>query len=116
MDEMTIGEISRSLARLEESQSKQTVKLDEIKEQTVKTNGYVGRHEVRLAGLDREVRDLKRAHPQTPNHLPSTPVATNEGESIQIKVSNKVWVAICTGVGLASPIVFEWLKSVFSRP
>lgn len=59
MDEMTIGEISRSLARLERSQSEQTVKLDEIKSQTVKTNGYVGRHEERLNGLDREIRDLK---------------------------------------------------------
>lgn len=56
---MTTGEISRSLARLERSQHEQTVKLDEIKSQTVKTNGYVGRHEERLNGLDREILDLK---------------------------------------------------------
>ena len=61
MDEMTIGEISRSLVRLEKSQGEQTIKLDEIKSQTVKTNGFVGRHEERLSVLDREVRDLKRA-------------------------------------------------------
>lgn len=60
MDEMTIGEISRSLARLEKSQHEQTEKLDEIRDQTVKTNGYVGRHEERLNVLDREVRDIKR--------------------------------------------------------
>ncbi len=65
MDEMTIGEISRSLARLEKSQYEQSVKLDEIQDQTSKTNGYVGRHEERLNGIDREIKDLKgrRVHP-----------------------------------------------------
>lgn len=62
MDEMTIGEISRSLARLETSQREQIEKLDEIKDQTSKTNGYVGDHERRLNRLDEEVRDLKRPH------------------------------------------------------
>lgn len=65
MDEMTIGEISRSLARLEQSQDKQTAMIAVIQTQTVKTNGYVGRHEERLNGLDREMRDIKqtpRAH------------------------------------------------------
>ncbi len=115
MDEMTIGEIGRSLARLEASQVEQNEKLDVIKEQTIKTNGTVGRHEVRLGVLDREMREMRRAHPPTPHQLPTLPVATNEGEAIQIKVSNKVWTAICAGVALASPIVFEWLKSLFAR-
>lgn len=60
---VSIGEIGRSLARLEAAQGRHEEKLDEIKEQTLKTNGYVGRHEERLNGLDREVRDLKGRRP-----------------------------------------------------
>ena len=60
MDEMTNGEIARALARLEKSQDEQMVKLDEIKEQTTKTNGHVARHEDKLFAHDREIRDLRR--------------------------------------------------------
>jgi hypothetical protein len=54
-DEMTPGEIGRSLKRLEDSQALQTRTLGEIKEQTTKTNG-------RVTALERDVRDLKRDH------------------------------------------------------
>lgn len=60
MDAMTVGEIGRSLTRLETSQREQTEKLDAIKEQTTKTNGAVIRHEEKLQAHDREIRDLKR--------------------------------------------------------
>lgn len=60
MNEMTVGEIGRSLTRLEESQRRQTDLLDEIKEQTTKTNGSVIRHEEWLKRHDTEFRDLKR--------------------------------------------------------
>lgn len=52
MDDITPGEISRSLKRLEDSQQRQTETLDEIKEQTTKTNG-------RVSGHDREIKDIK---------------------------------------------------------
>jgi uncharacterized coiled-coil protein SlyX len=87
MDEMTIGEITRSLARLEKSQAEQTTKLDEIKTQTVKTNGYVGRHEVRLDGLDREVRDLKRA-PVVEDH--SLTRVSDRTDAMTLTIPNKV--------------------------
>lgn len=55
VDEMTPGEIRRSLKRLEDSQALQTKTLGEIKEQTTKTNG-------RVDTLERDVRELKRDH------------------------------------------------------
>jgi hypothetical protein len=60
-DEITIGEIGRSLVRLEESQKDQTLKLEEIKEQTTETNGSLIRHDEWLKRHDTEIRDLKRA-------------------------------------------------------
>ena len=103
MDEMTIGEISRSLARLEKSQSEQTSKLDEIKEQTVKTNGYVGRHEVRLNGLDREMRDLKREH----HHAP--PAVPDAGESFGVKISPGMWKLIAAALGAGGAFLLQKL-------
>lgn len=58
---MAAGEVGRSLERIEASLWAHGQKIDDIKEQTAKTNGYVGRHEERLNGIDREMRDLKRA-------------------------------------------------------
>lgn len=63
MDEMmNIGEIGRSLTRLENSQREQNEKLDEIRDQTMKTNGTLLVHEERLKFL--ESRDRRRAHHQ----------------------------------------------------
>lgn len=107
MDEMTIGEISRSLARLEKSQSEQTVKLDEIKEETSKTNGYVGRHEVRLNGLDREIRDIKRAHHHPPT--PPGPPSPYAGESFSAKISPGIWKLIAAGAGAAGAMLLQKL-------
>ncbi len=43
MDEMTAGEIRRTLERLERASDAHGVKLDDIKEQTTKTNGRTTR-------------------------------------------------------------------------
>lgn len=117
-DEMQLGEIGRALERLEEGQRAHGDKLDEIKEQTLKTNGAIGRHEVRLNVLDREMRDLKRERhaAPTPPALPSIPVSTNEGESIQIKISNKIWVAIVAAVMAVWPMIVDWIQEWWKRP
>ncbi len=110
-DEMNSGEISRVLARLERGQAAHGAKLDEIREQTMKTNGYVGRHEERLTMLDRDVRDLKLAAPPPPP--PSLPIMTPEGESLSIKISPKMWALIASafmGMSMFGPILAEWLK------
>lgn len=104
MDEMTIGEISRSLARLEKSQGEQTIKLDVIKEQTLKTNGFVARHEERL-----KVLESKESTPKT--------VVVPEGESLSIKISPKMWAGIVGGVSalsIAAPKIGEWIEKFFA--
>src|SRR4051812_9795322 len=67
-DEMSIGEIGRSLTRLELSQKVQTEKLDEITEQTTRTNGNLIRHDEWLKRHDSEIRDLKRGQPDGGSH------------------------------------------------
>lgn len=56
--DITLGEVYRLLQRQEEQ-------LGLILTEAKKTNGNVIRHEARLDGLDREVRDLKRRHAGT---------------------------------------------------
>lgn len=105
-DEMNAWEIGRTLARLEEAQKTHGEKLDEIKEQTMKTNGFVGRHEVRLDGLDRELRDFKRGsgHSPTPPSLPAEP-----GESFSVKISPAMWKLIAAGAGAIGAMLLQKL-------
>lgn len=98
MDEMTVGEIGRSLLRLETSQREQNEKLDEIKEQTAKTNGFVGRHEERLNGLDREVRDLKRGGHRTTHTLARQ---SDRPDATTFTIPNNVLKAIGVVLGAA---------------
>ena len=172
MDEMTSGEMSRSLARLEKSQGEQTTKLDEIKDQNageihslrkrvhdisniaqnlvmrdatmaVQVNNLVAlvtdhkseskafmgdaretlgtikeqvtRTNGRVDGHDDQIRDIKDTLAKREAHS-SLPVTTADGESISIKVSNKMWASLCGLSALLSPLVFEWLKKVFGGP
>ena len=62
MDELSLGEIGRALTRLEQGQTSHGEKLDEIRAQTVKTNGFVGRHEERRAAQQRSIASLQDDH------------------------------------------------------
>ena len=96
MDEMTIGEIARSLARLEASQREQTQKLDEIKEQTTKTNGSVLRHEDKLVAHDREIRDLKRSRA---THELKRATDTAEAITLSIPTNKKALTVMLSTAG-----------------
>lgn len=76
MDErdITLGEVYRLLQRQEEQ-------LGQILIETKKTNGNVIRHEARLDGLDREVRDLKRRHADTKPAPAAATVAPADSDS-----------------------------------
>ncbi len=109
-DEVTTGEIFRRLCDMDERYEK---KLDRIEQQVRTTNGRTTTLEANFENLKSEVRSMKG--PVTPPSLPSFPVTTNDGESITVKVSNKVWTGICAAVAVASPILVEKLKDWFGK-
>lgn len=78
MDEITIGEVGRSLGRLEDSQKVQNRKLDDIKEQTTMTNG-------RVTTLERDVRDLKQHRLERVHHDPAKR-ASDQSDVITINI------------------------------
>lgn len=101
-EDMTIGEIGRTLRRLEDSQSLQMTKLDEIKEQTTKTNGTVIRHEERLNSHDREIRDLKRSTPHPADSRQHTMRrAADQPGAMTLTVPKNTLIAIGVVLGTA---------------
>jgi hypothetical protein len=106
VDEMTPGEIGRSLKRLEDSQAIQTRTLGEIKEQTTRTNG-------RVTALERDVRDLKRD--QRIEHHESKRV-TDRSDIITVSipagvVSAKTVTTVLAGV--IAGLVAAWKAGLF---
>lgn len=108
-DDTTIGEVYRRLVDMDE---RYDTKLTRIEEQVRITNGRTTRLEERVELLKDQVR-----HPITPPALPSVPVTTNDGESLSIKISPKMWAAIVSGgavLWVAAQWAAEWLKG-FSK-
>ena len=94
MDDMTIGEVMRSLGRLEISQREQTAKLDNIDKQTTKTNSRVDRLETDVNSLkrDRDPRtgrhDLKRADDRTDVITVQIPAGVVSAKTVTFVVSS----------------------------
>jgi uncharacterized coiled-coil protein SlyX len=101
MDDLSPGEIFRSLKRLEDSQEAQTETLGEIKEQTTKTNGRVDR-------LEDDVRDLKnrRFHHRSDDN----------GEDLSMTISPRMWKFFVAGAATISPLIVEWVRRLVSTP
>lgn len=111
MDEIRLGEVVRSLARLENSQREQNDKLDEIREQTFKTNGTLLLHEQRLKDL--ESRDRRRAH----HHQHEMKRTTDRPDMIALyipagAVSPKVLALVISA--LVSGMIAAWKAGLFS--
>lgn len=106
-DEMTPGEIGRSLKRLEDSQAIQTKTLGEIKEQTTRTNG-------RVTTLERDVRDLKRDHrveqhdQRRATDKPDAITVTIPAGAINIKTVTMVTSGVIAG------LLAAWKAGLFS--
>ena len=106
MDEITVGEIARSLTRLEVSQRDQTEKLDVIKDQTTRTNG-------RVTALERDVRDLKH-DPRMVRHDPTRTADRTDVITVQIPagvVSAKTITMVISGV--LAGLLAAWKAGLF---
>ena len=103
-DDTTVGEIYRRLVDMDERYEK---KLDRIEEQVRLTNGRTTTLEANYDNLKSEIRSFRDLHPQTPPALPSVPVTTAEGESLSIKVSPKMWMAIVSAMS-ALWLLAQW--------
>lgn len=91
---VTIGEVYRLLLAMKEDHGQQ---LANIYVETRKTNGNVIRHEQRLDGIDREVRDLKRKPPATTTAGAALTAADDSGPGItkrDLKVIAVILVAM----------------------
>lgn len=100
--DITIGEVYR----LQQRQSEQ---LALILIETKKTNGNVIRHEARLDGLDREVRDLKR-RPVEPRS--AAPTADDDSAAGITKRDLKVVAGVLAAIDVAlrlGPTVVKFL-------
>lgn len=84
--DITIGEVVRLLQRQDEQ-------LALILAEAKKTNGNVIRHELRLDGLDREVRDLKR-RPAGPKPATGDDAAARDGIVITVPTNGKTIAAL----------------------
>ncbi len=68
-----------------------------------------GQWEERVDGIKSELRTLRSHHaPHTPPSLPSV----EPGESLSVKISPKLWVALAAAGGMWFPALIKWLGTL----
>lgn len=109
---VTLGEVYRRLVDIDE---RWDGKLDAIDRQVRITNGRTTTLEAEMKAVKADVQRL--TPPLTPQVL-STPVMTQEGESISVKVSPKMWAAFI----VAAPAAWyaltsfgKWIEQLLER-
>jgi hypothetical protein len=106
-DDVTVAEVYRLLGAM-------NLKLDSIDTQVRITNGRTTKLETEMIDVKEDVRDIKElaANP------PSVPIVNQEGESLSIKVSPKMWALIAAAFGsltVFGPVILEWVKSLLGQ-
>lgn len=107
-DDKTIGEVYRRLVDMDERYERT---LDRIETQVRTTNGRTTTLEANFANLKSAVGNLQ-AHMPTPTALP----VVDAGESISVKISPKIWVALAAAGGMLLPKLIMWLNAWLERP
>lgn len=111
MDDMTPGELGRSLERLEAGQEKQGELLGKIHEQTMKTNGRVAMLEQASSGHDRELAKLNSA--VFPRKAVMGAAPENQ-PAVSLQLSPKMW-ALLAGVASAFSLLVPTLLKLIEK-
>jgi hypothetical protein len=104
-DKVTAGEIFRRLIDMDKRYQEQ---LDRIETQVRTTNGRTTVIETTLTSY--VLPELKRLIATV---FPASPRAVPEpGESISVKISPKLWVALAAGAGMVLPGLVKWIGAL----
>lgn len=112
---VTVYEVYRKLVDMDE---RYEAKLNGIDKQVRITNGRTTTLEAEMRGVKEDVRDIRLGVMPVPSTPPSLPVMTQEGESISVKVSPKMWAAFLVAAPVAwyALISFgKWIEQLLER-
>lgn len=104
-DDKTIGEVYRRLVDMDERYEK---KLDGIDQQVRLTNGRTTKLEANYDNLHSAVRRLQ-------DHPAAMVAPADTGESLLVKISPKMWVAMAAAGGMLFPKLIVWLSAWLDR-
>lgn len=108
---ITLGEVYRRLVDIDERWDS---KLNAIDQQVRITNGRTTTLEAEMKAVKADVQRLTPPF-QTP---PSLPIMTNEGESLSVKISPKMWLTIAaagSATWLALWQFAKWVENLIER-
>jgi hypothetical protein len=91
--------------------------LNEIREETRRTNGRVSKLEERTEGHARELGRLNSAVFTRPrSHAAATSTTALEGESLSIKFSPKLWTVLAAAGGVLFSMLIEFFRRWMATP